>query len=367
MKKITLLLLPLLMGGSVYAQCVVKADLKDVTGDTAIVQLWKPDFTGLEKTDTLKVKKGKFTIQNNDSKMRLATCLVKTEEGQQRMSIYLVPGENATVTGTTEKNIWDGSQFYKEYQELENATNPIQEKMYEVGYSYHSQVEAGANADSLQKIIDPIYNDLKKQLNEKRMEFITTHPNSGAGVTILMGFEDAEKALEKMSSVVADGKYSYFIDFVKANIERKKIHEEALKKVAEGNMAPDFTLKDINGNDLTLSSLRGKYLILDFWGSWCIWCIKGFPELKKCYEKYSDRLEVLGVDCGDTEEKWKAAVEKHELKWKHVFNTKESKVEEMYAISGFPTKIIIDPEGKIVKTVVGENPSFYEFLEELFK
>ena len=86
MKKITLLLLPLLMGGSAYAQCVVKADLKDVTGDTAIVQLWKPDFTGIEKTDTLKVKKGKFTIQNNDSKMRLATCLVKTEEGQQRMS-----------------------------------------------------------------------------------------------------------------------------------------------------------------------------------------------------------------------------------------------------------------------------------------
>lgn len=367
MKRILFLLLSLLMGESIYAQCVIKAELKDVTGDTAIVQIWKPDFTGIEKADTLKVKKGKFTIQNNDSKMRLANCMVKTEEGEKRMSIYLVPGENATVTGTTEKNIWDGSQFYKEYQELESSTDSIQEKMYEVGYSFHSQVEAGANADSLRKIIDPIYDGLKEQLRQKRMEFITTHPNSGAGVTVLMGFEDAEKALETMSSVVADSKYSYFIDFVKANIERKKIHEEALKKVAEGNMAPDFTLKDINGNDLTLSSLRGKYLILDFWGSWCIWCIKGFPELKKYYEKYSDRLEVLGVDCGDTEEKWKAAVEKHALKWKQVYNTRDSKVEAMYAITGYPTKIIIDPEGKIIKTVVGENPAFYEFLDELFK
>ena len=122
------MLLPLLMGGSAYAQCVIKADLKDVTGETAIVQIWKPDFTGIEKTDTLKVKKGKFTIQNNDSKMRLATCMVKTEEGEKRMSIYMVPGENATITGTTEKNIWNGSQFYKDYQELENATDPIQRR-----------------------------------------------------------------------------------------------------------------------------------------------------------------------------------------------------------------------------------------------
>lgn len=367
MRKLFFMLLSLLMGGSAYAQCVIKAELKDVTGDTAFVQIVKPDFSGIEKTDTLKVKKGKFTIQNNDSKTRLAMCKVKTNEGDKQLSIYLVPGENATVTGTTEKHIWNGSQFYKDYQELKNTIDPINDKMSEIGLSYHSQVEKGANADSLRKVIDPIYNDLQKQLSQKMMEFITTHPNSGAGVTVLMGFEEAEKALETMSSVVAEGKFSYFIDVVKAKIERDKIREEASKKVADGKLAPDFTLKDINGNDLTLSSLRGKYLILDFWGSWCVWCIKGFPELKKYYEKYSDRLEVLGVDCGDTEEKWKAAVEKHELKWKHVFNPREAKIEEKYAISGYPTKIIIDPEGKIVKTVVGEDPAFYEFLDELFK
>lgn len=367
MKKYLILLLPFLMGESAFAQCTIKAELQDVTGDTAYVQFVKPDFTGIEKTDIIKVKKGKFTIQNNDSKMRLVICKVKCNDEEKRLSMYLVPGENGTVKGNTEKCVWDGTAFYKEYQELENLTDPIQEKMYEVGYSYHSQVDAGANADSLQKIIDPIYDGLKEQLNKAKMDFITSHPNSGAGVTVLMGFKEAEKALETMSTVAADSKYSYFIDFVKASIEREKIREEARKKVADGKMAPDFTLKDINGNDLSLSSLRGKYLILDFWGSWCIWCIKGFPELKKYYEKYQDRLEVLGVDCSDTEEKWKAAVEKHELKWKHVYNPNDSKVPEMYAITGFPTKIIIDPEGKIVKTVVGEDPDFYKFLDELFK
>lgn len=115
MKKFLFFLLPFLLGGSMFAQCVIKADLKDVTGDTAFVQIVKPDFSGIEKTDTVRVKKGKFTIQNTDDKMRLAICRVKTAEGEKRMSIYMVPEENGTVKGTTEKNVWTGTTFYKEY------------------------------------------------------------------------------------------------------------------------------------------------------------------------------------------------------------------------------------------------------------
>ena len=134
------------------------------------------------------------------------------------------------------------------------------------------------------------------------------------------------------------------------------------------NEAPDFTLNDINGKPLTLSSLRGKYVILDFWGSWCGWCIKGIPQMKEYYQKYAGKFEILGIDCNDSEEKWKAAVEKYELPWLHVYNPRgDSKVLEQYEIQGFPTKIIVGPDGKIVKTIIGEDPAFYTFLDELFK
>ena len=134
------------------------------------------------------------------------------------------------------------------------------------------------------------------------------------------------------------------------------------------NEAPDFTLNDLNGKPLTLSSLRGKYVILDFWGSWCGWCIKGIPQMKEYYQKYAGKFEILGIDCNDPEEKWKAAVEKYELPWLHVYNPRgDSKVLEQYEIQGFPTKIIVGPEGKIVKTIIGEDPAFYTFLDELFK
>ena len=119
--------------------------------------------------------------------------------------------------------------------------------------------------------------------------------------------------------------------------------------------ASDFTLNDINGKSLSLSSMRGKVVVLDFWGSWCIWC-----------EKYKNKLEIIGMDCGDSDEKWKAAVKKYELPWKHVYVPKNSKVLDNYKIEGFPTKIVIAPDGTVLKKVVGESPDFYEYLDQYF-
>ena len=152
-----------------------------------------------------------------------------------------------------------------------------------------------------------------------------------------------------------------------ANTEATANMNDGQEGVADGQMAPDFTLNDINGKPLALSSLRGKYVIIDFWGTWCIWCVRGMPMMKEYYKRYSDKMEILGVDCNDPEKKWKAGVKELDLPWKHVYNPKgSSAILEKYEIQGFPTKILVDPEGKIVKTVVGEDPNFYKFLDELF-
>ena len=132
-------------------------------------------------------------------------------------------------------------------------------------------------------------------------------------------------------------------------------------------MAPDFTLEDIYGMPLTLSSFRGTYVVLDFWGSWCPWCIKGIPEMKNYYKKYSGKFEIIGIDCNDPVEKWKAAVANYDMPWKHVYNPKGSRLAQQYGVQGYPTKIIIDPKGRVDKVVVGEDPAFYKYLDELFK
>lgn len=131
--------------------------------------------------------------------------------------------------------------------------------------------------------------------------------------------------------------------------------------------APNFTLNDINGKPLSLSDLRGKWVVLDFWGSWCPWCIKGFPALKEAYKEYGGKVEILGIDCRDTEEKWKEAVKKYELPWLQVYNPGNNDLIEKYQIQGFPTKFIIDPEGNIANVTIGEDLGFFDILKSLVK
>lgn len=144
---------------------------------------------------------------------------------------------------------------------------------------------------------------------------------------------------------------------------------EAAEIAVEGDGAPDFELPNLQGSTTKLSSLRGKYVVLDFWGSWCVWCIRGIPNMKSYYSKYKEKMEILGVDCRDTEDKWKAAVEEHQLPWLQVRCPDEQlqAIAAQYNIEGFPTKVVIDPNGKLIKTVVGEDPEFYTYLDQLFK
>jgi peroxiredoxin len=145
--------------------------------------------------------------------------------------------------------------------------------------------------------------------------------------------------------------------------------ETSVDEAQADGLAPDFELPNLQGSTIKLSSLRGKYVVLDFWGSWCIWCIRGIPSMKEAYTKYKDKMEILGVDCRDTEEKWKAAVDEHQLPWLQVRcpDEKLQTIADQYGIEGFPTKVVIDPQGKIINTVVGEDPAFYTYLDGLFK
>ena len=176
-------------------------------------------------------------------------------------------------------------------------------------------------------------------------------------------------------SILTIGLLSVTLSLLAACAQRPKtVEADAVKtevqqvENVQADLAPDFELPDLQGNPLKLSSLRGKYVVLDFWGSWCIWCIRGIPHMKEAYRKYKDKMEILGIDCQDTEEKWKAAVEEHQLPWLQVRCPEDylQTLGQQYRIQGFPTKVIIDPEGRLVKVVVGENPAFYTFLDQLF-
>lgn len=366
MKKFFLSIAAVAAFMSCDAQHSLTLNLDDIKGDTVILSLISRDFRSLEKQETLVRQNGVFTYDFTGDKARL--CQVAVGKGQlaQRFNITLVPGEQGTLTGSLKKATWSGTAFYSELAKLDEKTSPLEKQMNELTEDFYTKINAGANKDSLQKVISPKYGELSAELQKVRLDYVKAHPNSNVSASLLMEIDDNEAAYKALGDEAKKGLFSYFADAVKRELDEIQAQKKAMEKLAPGNPAPDFTLNDINGKPLALSSLRGKYVIIDFWGSWCGWCIKGMPEMKKYYEKYNGKLEILGVDCNDTEEKWKAAVEKHQLPWKHVYNPRSNReVLTKYAVSGFPTKVLVDPKGNIVKLLAGEDPAFYQLLDEV--
>lgn len=324
--------------------------------------------------DTVLVKNGSFEFSVTvDEPTMIGAFSPATLRRQENVGFQAiaVPGESAELSGDLASAYYfSGSKFYREYNEADRAIEAAGKPFQSFMDSLNARMAAGESRETLKKEYQDKVPALRQQITDDILKFIKEHPSYEACAAIILQLDDPAKmndAVNLLSPEVREGRMkSFYKPYIDNMMAQAQAEAEAAKKQAAGVEAPDFTLNDINGNPLTLSSLRGKYVVLDFWGSWCIWCIKGFPEMKKYYEKYKGKFEILGIDCNDTQEKWKAAVEKHALPWLHVYHPRESTVLADYAVQGFPTKIIVGPDGKIVKTVMGEDPSFYTFLDELF-
>ncbi len=121
--------------------------------------------------------------------------------------------------------------------------------------------------------------------------------------------------------------------------------------LAKGTAAPNFTLKTPDGKDVSLKDFQGKYVVLDFWASWCPDCRKDAPEVKALWEKYGDKVAFVGVSFDTEKEKWADYINENGLGWCHVSplaKWKETQVSQDYKVNWIPSMYIIDPEGKVV-------------------
>ena len=161
---------------------------------------------------------------------------------------------------------------------------------------------------------------------------------------------------------------------VKASSFGKSIQEaiDIMRAVAQGAMAPDFTLIDIDNKPLKLSDYRGKYVLIDFWGSWCGPCRRTHPKLVELHAKYGgEKFEILGLASERETDgvKWKDAIAAGGLTWPQVnLTTNETgqDVLKTYNVYGFPTKVLVDPKGEIVVTYVGSSADLEDRLKEIF-
>ena len=332
--------------------------LDDMKSDTLIIGSCPVSDLGYDKLrrDTILPGQTAYTYVAETDSDAYKVFLLSTEDTSRGLVLALLPGEQIKVTGSIEDWQVEGSDLNATYAPIQKACRPYQEKM-----------------DSLLTMLtDSVYRyeylPTWRQMDSLQADYIRQHPDNDLSLFILAEIRGKwiDELYPTLTERVKKGPFAPIAQAFEEGFQRERIFQENKKKIVEGAEAPDFTLNDLNGQPLTLSSLRGKYVVLDFWGSWCGSCIQDIPSMKKYYEKYKDRLEILGIDSHDKEEKWRAAVEKHEIPWLNVRSADDPDVSLLYAVYVFPTKIIIDPAGKIAKVVVGEDPAFYEYIDELF-
>lgn len=331
--------------------------------------------------DTMTLKNGKISFESSEVEVVSLFILkrgVLTDRGHvmklQSMTIesLVIPGVDekikATLTDRCLEYRSEGSEYHKTRAE-ERMKN-----MY-----------LTLRIDSLNTLIEQAYltnpseeeygrwfeerGEASRQMRTRRVEYIKNNPNTLLASEYLcrIGYDEMITLEPTVAEEFRNGFFKKLIDENLLKAKQLQALEKASESIKEGNNAPDFELLCSDGSMKRLSDFRGKWLVLDFWGTWCGWCVAGFPKMKDTYEKYTDKVEFVGIDHGDKEGKWREAIVKHELPWVQLRDD-EDKIESTsvrYAVQSYPTKVIIDPNGIIRAIFKGESDDFYNKLGEL--
>lgn len=277
-------------------------------------------------TDSAQIVNGKFSMQGTLSHPE-AYGLTTSSTDNNPLLFFLENGEVKVQLNEAEKSI-----------AVEGSASDV----------FFRQVQEYAKADGFR--IDTL---------------VANHPDSPVPAYFLMksyswGFDaDGLKSLRSQFTPSLHG--SFYLAQLDDLISRKEA-------VQVGKIAPEITLPDPEGNLQSLSSLRGQYVLIDFWASWCPDCRREIPEVVNAYQKLKDKnFTIFSVSLDRRKEAWVSAIEQYGLNWHHVSDLKywQSEVVNLYAIRWIPAYFLIDPDGKILNVSL-DSEGLVSGLKETF-
>ncbi|QJB37137.2 AhpC/TSA family protein [Chitinophaga oryzae] len=293
------------------------------------------------RTDTVPVKDGKFTwtgVVTEPQKIYIGTSSRYMELFMENTDVSLKGSmdslDQVKITGSATQTA------YEAYQQSISDITAIQDSLYQ-------QYPAVKGNDTAEAALEAKLETLRVQRRARSKQYIAAHPESPVSVDLI-----ADMAILGEYAPL-DSLYRQLTPAAQQSAAGTRLGKrlEVLKRSAIGQPMIDFTQADVNGKPVRLSDFKGKYVLLDFWASWCGPCRAENPNVLKAYNTFKDKnFTVLGVSLDDKADKWKQAIEQDGMPWMQVSDLKgfRNEVAQQYGIQAIPCSFLIDPQGIII-------------------
>lgn len=308
-------------------------------------------------TDSATLNAGQYIFSGVVTEPTLAQFFIRKDGASIKdksifnAAIWLEKGViKVTLADPLSKPLITGGMLNSDYQRLEASKAPERAKMAAASKRFMEATEEQRKAPDFIKNHLQVMKAAMSESAVKDSLYITKHPNSYLSVYLLAN------TISSAPLSILEPKYRGLSKALQTSTPGLGLLKtiNTLKSREIGGAAADFTLNDPSNKPVSLSSFRGKYVLLDFWASWCVPCRKENPNVKAAYNQFKGKnFTVLSVsldDGKDGEVKWLAAIEKDQLNWTQTrdINRAGGRVSDLYGVKTIPQNFLIDPNGKIL-------------------